>query len=339
MKKRPIVLCIMDGYGISESINGNAVRLANTPNLDDLMAMYPNTTISASGMPVGLPDGQMGNSEVGHLNIGAGRTVYQSLTLINKALNEKTFFENEKFLKAIQHAKDNGSKLHIWGLLSNGGVHSSNEHIYGLLELAKQQGLDKVYVHAFLDVSYKQKTESYIKQTGISEKEAKQVFEDNLAYTMEKFPEHVMTDEMTEEYRELFADLAKKTSYTVGEATREENGTYQVVLTVKPITLLKDTYAEFQEKAQKYARKVSNDVMNGQAMPEETQMQTEIYQIYYEVLSQAAEKGLKYGKPNKIVLHVEKDKEGKYGIRKADLQNLDHLLIESVGEEQEEENS
>ena len=151
MKKRPIVLCIMDGYGISESINGNAVRLANTPNLDDLMAMYPNTTISASGMPVGLPDGQMGNSEVGHLNIGAGRTVYQSLTLINKALNEKTFFENEKFLKAIQHAKDNGSKLHIWGLLSNGGVHSSNEHIYGLLELAKQQGLDKVYVHAFLD--------------------------------------------------------------------------------------------------------------------------------------------------------------------------------------------
>lgn len=85
LKKRPIVLCIMDGYGISESINGNAVRLANTPNLDDLMAMYPNTTISASGMPVGLPDGQMGNSEVGHLNIGAGRTVYQSLTLINKA--------------------------------------------------------------------------------------------------------------------------------------------------------------------------------------------------------------------------------------------------------------
>ena len=151
MKKRPIVLCIMDGYGISESINGNAVRLANTPNLDDLMAMYPNTTISASGMPVGLPDGQMGNSEVGHLNIGAGRTVYQSLTLINKAVYEKTFFENEKFLKAIQHAKDNGSKLHIWGLLSNGGVHSSNEHIYGLLELAKQQGLDKVYVHAFLD--------------------------------------------------------------------------------------------------------------------------------------------------------------------------------------------
>ena len=193
------------------------------------------------------------------------------------------------------------------------------------------------YVQAFLDVSYKQKTESYIKQTGISEKEAKQVFEDNLAYTMEKFPEHVMTDEMTEEYRELFADLAKKTSYTVGEAIREENGTYQVVLTVKPITLLKDTYAEFQEKAQEYATKVSNDVMNGQAMPEETQMQTEIYQIYYEVLSQAAEKGLKYGKPNKIVLHVEKDKEGKYEIRKADLQNLDHLLIESVGEEQDED--
>ena len=178
MKKRPIVLCIMDGYGISESINGNAVRLANTPNLDDLMAMYPNTTISASGMPVGLPDGQMGNSEVGHLNIGAGRTVYQSLTLINKALNEKTFFENEKFLKAIQHAKDNGSKLHIWGLLSNGGVHSSNEHIYGLLELAKQQGLDKVYVHAFLDgrdvapdsgADFVQELADKIKEIGVGE--------------------------------------------------------------------------------------------------------------------------------------------------------------------------
>ncbi|RHM60873.1 2,3-bisphosphoglycerate-independent phosphoglycerate mutase [Coprobacillus sp. AF33-1AC] len=151
MKKRPIVLCILDGYGLSSRVEGNAVKLANTPNIDDLMALYPTTTIHASGMPVGLPDGQMGNSEVGHLNIGAGRVVYQSLTLINKAIQEKTFFENEKFLKAIQHAKDNNSKLHIWGLLSNGGVHSSNEHIYGLLQLAKEQGLQKVYVHAFLD--------------------------------------------------------------------------------------------------------------------------------------------------------------------------------------------
>lgn len=151
MKKRPIVLCIMDGYGLSDRIDGNAVKLSNTPNLDDLMALYPTTTIRASGNAVGLPEGQMGNSEVGHLNIGAGRIVYQSLTLINKALEEGTFYKNEKFLKAIKNAKDNNTKLHIWGLLSNGGVHSSNEHIYGLLRLAKQEGLEKVYVHAFLD--------------------------------------------------------------------------------------------------------------------------------------------------------------------------------------------
>lgn len=151
MKKRPIVLCILDGYGLTERIDGNAVKLANTPNLDDLMAMYPTTTLKASGIAVGLPEGQMGNSEVGHLNIGAGRTVYQSLTLINKAVEDGTFYKNEKFLKAITHAKENNSKLHIWGLLSNGGVHSSNEHIYALLKLAKDQGLEKVYVHAFLD--------------------------------------------------------------------------------------------------------------------------------------------------------------------------------------------
>ncbi|WP_249029733.1 2,3-bisphosphoglycerate-independent phosphoglycerate mutase [Tannockella kyphosi] len=151
MKKRPVVLCILDGYGLSDQIKGNAVKLANTPNLDDLMALYPTTSIEACGMPVGLPEGQMGNSEVGHLNIGAGRTVYQSLTLINKAVDDGTFNDNEKFLKAINNAKENNSKLHIWGLLSNGGVHSSNEHIYALLALAKKEGVEKVCVHAFLD--------------------------------------------------------------------------------------------------------------------------------------------------------------------------------------------
>lgn len=151
MKKRPIVLCILDGYGLSDTVKGNAVKLANTPNLDDLMALYPTTTIAACGMPVGLPEGQMGNSEVGHLNIGAGRTVYQSLTLINKAVQEGTFYENEKFIKAINNAKENNSKLHIWGLLSNGGVHSSNEHMYALIEMAKKHGVEKVCVHAFLD--------------------------------------------------------------------------------------------------------------------------------------------------------------------------------------------
>ncbi|MBO6046696.1 MAG: 2,3-bisphosphoglycerate-independent phosphoglycerate mutase [Erysipelotrichaceae bacterium] len=151
MKKRPIVLCIMDGYGFTDRVDGNAVKLANTPNLDDLMAIYPNTRIRASGEAVGLPDGQMGNSEVGHLNIGAGRVVYQSLTLINKAVKDGEFYKNEEFLKAIKHVKDNDSKLHIWGLLSNGGVHSANDHIYALLRLAKKEGLKKVYVHAFLD--------------------------------------------------------------------------------------------------------------------------------------------------------------------------------------------
>ena len=151
MKKRPIVLCIMDGYGISDQINGNAVKLANTPNLDDLMDLYPHTQIYASGEPVGLPNGQMGNSEVGHQNIGAGRTVYQSLTLIDKAVREGTFYQNEVILSAMDHAKAHGSKLHIFGLLSNGGVHSSNEHIYALLEMAKRNRLDKVYVHPFLD--------------------------------------------------------------------------------------------------------------------------------------------------------------------------------------------
>lgn len=151
MKKRPIVLCILDGYGLRDSSIGNAVKLANTPNLDDLQIMYPTTTIDASGMAVGLPDGQMGNSEVGHMNIGAGRVVYQSLTLINKAVQDGTFFENEKLLSAIEHAKKHDSKLHIWGLLSDGGVHSSIEHIYALLEMAKKHGLTKVYVHAFLD--------------------------------------------------------------------------------------------------------------------------------------------------------------------------------------------
>lgn len=105
MKKRPIVLCIMDGYGLTDRVDGNAVKLANTPNLDDLMAIYPTTKIKACGNAVGLPEGQMGNSEVGHLNIGAGRTVYQSLTLINKAVKDGTFYQNEKFLKAIKHVK------------------------------------------------------------------------------------------------------------------------------------------------------------------------------------------------------------------------------------------
>lgn len=149
--KKPVALIIMDGFGNGEKNNGNAIFEAKKPNLDRLFSENPLTEIGASGLDVGLPDGQMGNSEVGHTNIGAGRIVYQELTRITKAVEEGTFFENEAFLKAIANVKENGSALHLYGLLSDGGVHSHNTHLYALLELAKKQGLEKVYVHAFLD--------------------------------------------------------------------------------------------------------------------------------------------------------------------------------------------
>jgi len=151
MSKRPVVLAILDGYGMSSATEGNAVYTASTPNLDRLTATYPTSTIHASGMDVGLPDGQMGNSEVGHTNIGAGRIVYQELTRITKAIGDGDFFENEEFVAACKNCKDNDSSLHIMGLLSNGGVHSHIDHITALIELAKKQGLTKVYIHCFLD--------------------------------------------------------------------------------------------------------------------------------------------------------------------------------------------
>ena len=151
MTKKPVVLAILDGYGLSDAKEGNAVFSANTPNLDRLTSAYPTTTIHASGMDVGLPDGQMGNSEVGHTNIGAGRIVYQELTRITKAISDGDFFTNEEFLNACKNCKDNDTSLHIMGLLSNGGVHSHIDHITALAELAKKQGLTKVYLHCFLD--------------------------------------------------------------------------------------------------------------------------------------------------------------------------------------------
>jgi len=149
--KKPLLLCIMDGFGINPEKKGNAVDIAKTPNLDKLFATYPNTTLQASGMAVGLPDGQMGNSEVGHTNIGAGRIVYQELTRITKSIADGDFFENEALLAAVENCKKNGSSFHIMGLVSDGGVHSHNTHIYGIVELAKRAGLEKVYVHCFLD--------------------------------------------------------------------------------------------------------------------------------------------------------------------------------------------
>ncbi len=150
-RKKPAVLMILDGYGLNEKTEGNAVALAKTPVMDKLMTEYPFVKGNASGMAVGLPDGQMGNSEVGHLNMGAGRIVYQELTRITKEIQDGTFFENPALLNAVNNCKQKDSSLHMFGLLSDGGVHSHNTHLYGLLELAKRNGLSKVYVHAFLD--------------------------------------------------------------------------------------------------------------------------------------------------------------------------------------------
>ncbi len=151
MRKKPTVLIILDGYGLNEKSEANAVSQAKTPNMDQLMAQYPFVKGSASGMAVGLPEGQMGNSEVGHLNMGAGRIVYQELTRITKEIQDGDFFKNEALLQAVKNVREKGTALHCMGLLSDGGVHSHNTHLYGLLELAKREGLSKVYVHCFLD--------------------------------------------------------------------------------------------------------------------------------------------------------------------------------------------
>ena len=151
MSKKPVVLMILDGFGLNDRHEANAVYEANTPNIDSLMQNYPYVKGNASGLAVGLPDGQMGNSEVGHLNMGAGRIVYQELTRITKEIEDGDFFQNEALKKAMENAKAKDSALHLFGLLSDGGVHSHITHLYGLLEMAKREGLSKVYVHGFMD--------------------------------------------------------------------------------------------------------------------------------------------------------------------------------------------
>lgn len=151
MSKKPVVLMILDGYGLNDKKEGNGIAAANTPVIDKLMAEYPYVKGAASGLAVGLPDGQMGNSEVGHLNMGAGRIVYQELTRITKAIEDGDFFENPALLDAIENCKKNNSDLHLMGLLSDGGVHSHITHLYALLELAKKNGIKNVYVHGFMD--------------------------------------------------------------------------------------------------------------------------------------------------------------------------------------------
>lgn len=151
MSKGPTVLLILDGYGLNDKTEGNAVALAKTPVMDRMMKEYPFVKGYASGMAVGLPDGQMGNSEVGHLNMGAGRIVYQELTRITKEIQDGTFFTNPALVAAVENCKKNNSALHAFGLISDGGVHSHLTHLYGLLEMAKKNNLEKVYVHCFLD--------------------------------------------------------------------------------------------------------------------------------------------------------------------------------------------
>ncbi len=176
--KKPVALIILDGWGLNDEIEGNAVKQANTPYFDKLMTTCPNTTLRASGEAVGLPDGQMGNSEVGHLNIGAGRVVYQELSRIDNAIKTREIFDNKVLYNAMISAKENDSSLHFLGLLSDGGVHSHIRHLIGFLDMAKQLGLNKVYVHAFLDgrdtppqsaTSYIQQLEEHMNDIGVGE--------------------------------------------------------------------------------------------------------------------------------------------------------------------------
>ncbi|WP_027092605.1 2,3-bisphosphoglycerate-independent phosphoglycerate mutase [Cohnella thermotolerans] len=173
---KPVALIILDGFGLRVETHGNAVAQAKKPNFDRYWSTYPHTQLTAQGEAVGLPEGQMGNSEVGHLNIGAGRIVYQDLTRITKSIREGDFFQNETLLGAVRHAKQNGKKLHLYGLLSDGGVHSHIAHCFALLELAKREGLSDVCVHAFLDgrdvapdsaVGYLEQLEAKIKELGV----------------------------------------------------------------------------------------------------------------------------------------------------------------------------
>lgn len=174
--KKPVALIVLDGWGINHKHEGNAVYAADTHNFDRYLANYPNTELQASGLAVGLPDGQMGNSEVGHLNIGAGRVVYQELTRITKSIQDGDFFEKEEFIGALENAKKNNTDIHLMGLLSDGGVHSHMNHVKGLLDFFKKNNFDRVYVHPFLDgrdtpptsaLGYVDELETYMNEIGV----------------------------------------------------------------------------------------------------------------------------------------------------------------------------
>ena len=189
------------------------------------------------------------------------------------------------------------------------------------------------YVQAVLDVSYKNKTDKYVEITGVPEEEAAQIFEDNLNATMKGFETSSMPEELLPQYRELFSELAKRVSYTVGQPVKKEAGVYEVTVKVKPVTLFPDTYGTFQEKAQEYADQVTNSVMNGAEMPGEEEMQNQIYQIYYDVLKSHVDSGMLYGEAEDVVLRVKKEGSREFTIDQDDMDKLDSMLIEDVGEE------
>ncbi len=192
----------------------------------------------------------------------------------------------------------------------------------------------RAYVQAVLDVSYKDETEAYMEIADVTEEEADAVFENNLDATMEEFESSPMPEELKPQYRELFGEIAKSVNYTVGEAVREEDGSFSVPLKVKPVTLFADTYDQFREKAQEYADQVTDSVMQGAEMPSDEEMQGEVYRIYYDVLKAAMDAGPLYGEAQDITLRVAKNDSGEYEVNTTDMQELDAMLIED-GEETE----
>lgn len=194
------------------------------------------------------------------------------------------------------------------------------------------------YVQAVLDTSYKNETDQYVEITGMSQEEAEKIFEDNLDITMAGFESSEMPEEMLPKYRELFGEIAGKVSYTIGKPEKKENETYVVPVIVKPITLFTDTYETFQTRAQEYAQEVTDSVMNGGEMPADEEMQSQIYQIYYDVLKERVDSGMLYGGARNTTLQVTKEGNREFMIDQEDMDKLDSMLIESVdtGEEDEE---
>ncbi len=242
MQKPITALLIMDGFGINPAHDGNAIYQQGTPNLDRLTAKYPHTQLGASGLNVGLPDGQMGNSEVGHLNIGAGRIVYQELTQITKDIEDGVFFEKKPLIHAMQNAKDNGKALHLMGLLSDGGVHSHNTHLYALLKMAKQYGLENVYVHCFLDgrdvpptsgVGYVNELEEKMREIGVGK----------VATVMGRYwamDRDNLWDRVQKAYDAMVLGKGQATAQTAAQAVEQSYAIQETDEFVKPTVILQD---------------------------------------------------------------------------------------------------